>query len=203
MPLQETTDIAINLIFNHNSNLNITRKELKKLFFFATSQTHFVFNSKFYNQIDGVAIGSLLAPVLSNIFMGFHVSKWLNEYNLNKSKFYLRYFDEILAAFDNEQYSLNFSDFLNNRHPNIKLTVEKQINDSLAFLNVFISAINNQNLTLQTYHKSTYIGLLLDFKSFSSFSYKISSIKCLIDRSFKICNNWNSFQDKIVNLDKI
>ena len=203
MPLQETTDIAINLIFNHNSNLNITRKELKKLFFFATSQTHFVFNSKFYNQIDGVAIGSLLAPVLSNIFMGFHVSKWLNEYNLNKSKFYLRYFDEILAAFDNEQYSLNFSNFLNNRHPNIKLTVEKQINDSLAFLNVFISAINNQNLTLQTYHKSTYIGLLLDFKSFSSFSYKISSIKCLIDRSFKICNNWNSFQDKIVNLDKI
>ena len=27
--LQETIDIAINLIFNHNSNLNITRKELK------------------------------------------------------------------------------------------------------------------------------------------------------------------------------
>ena len=26
--LQETIDIAINLIFNHNSNLNITRKEL-------------------------------------------------------------------------------------------------------------------------------------------------------------------------------
>ena len=82
--------------------------------------------------------------------MGFYESKWLNEYNLNKPKFYLRYFDEILAAFDNEQYSLNFSNFLNNRHPNIKLTVEKQINDSLAFLNVFISAINNQNLTLQT-----------------------------------------------------
>ena len=30
--LQETIDIAINLIFNHNSNLNITKKELKKLF---------------------------------------------------------------------------------------------------------------------------------------------------------------------------
>ena len=25
------------------------------------------------------------------------------------------------------------------------------------------------------------------------FSYKISLIKCLIDRSFKICNSWNSF----------
>ena len=30
IPLQETIDIAINLIFNHNPNLNITRKELKE-----------------------------------------------------------------------------------------------------------------------------------------------------------------------------
>ena len=59
IPLQETIDIAINLIFNHNPNLNITRKELKQLFLFATYQTHFIFNNKFYNQIDGVAMGSL------------------------------------------------------------------------------------------------------------------------------------------------
>ena len=71
IPLQETIDIAINLIFNHNPNLNITKKELKKLFLLATSQTHFIFNGKFYNQIDGVAMGSPLAPVLPNIFHGF------------------------------------------------------------------------------------------------------------------------------------
>ena len=166
--LQETIDIAINLIFNHNLNLNITRKELKKLFLFATSQTHFIFNSKFYNQIDGVAMGSPLAPVLANIFMGFHESKWLNEYNLTKPKFYLRYVDEILAAFHNEQDSLIFLNFLNNRHPNIKFTIEKQINHSIAFLDVFISGINNRNLTLKTYHKSTYKELLLNFNSFTS-----------------------------------
>ena len=84
IPLQETIDMAINLLFNHNPNLSITRKELKKLFLFATPKTHFIFNSKFYNKIDGVAMGSPLAPVLANIFIGFHESKWLNEYNLNK-----------------------------------------------------------------------------------------------------------------------
>ena len=105
--LQETIDIAINLSSNHNLNLNITRKELKKLFLFATSQIHFVFNSKFYNQIDGVALGSPLAPLLGNIFIGFHESKWLNGYNLNKHKFYLRYV-YLRNAFDNEQDSLNF-----------------------------------------------------------------------------------------------
>ena len=72
IPLQQTIDIAINLIFKHNPNLNITKKELKKLFLFATSQIHFTFNSKFYSQIDAVATGSPLAPVLANIFMGFN-----------------------------------------------------------------------------------------------------------------------------------
>ena len=46
----------------------------------------------------------------------------------------------------------------------------------------------------------TYTRLLLNFKSFTSFSYKISLIKCLIDRSFKICNNWNSFHNDIENI---
>ena len=132
--------------------------------------------------------------------MGFYESKWLNEYNLNKPKFDLRYVDDILDAFDREQDSLNFLNFLNKRHPNIKLTIEKQINQSIAFLDVFISGINNQYLTLQTYHKSTNTRLLLNFKSFTLFSYKISLIKCLIDRSFKICNNWNSFHNDIENI---
>ena len=78
IPLRENIEIAINLIFNHNLNLKITRKELKKLFLFDTLQNHFVFNRKFFNQIDGVAMSSPLAPVLANILMGFHKPKWFN-----------------------------------------------------------------------------------------------------------------------------
>ena len=85
-------------------------------------------------------MGYPLAPVLANIFMRFYESKWLNEYNLNKLKFYLRY--DILAAFKKEQDSLNFLNFLNNKHPNTKFTIEKQVNYSITFLDVFISAWN-------------------------------------------------------------
>ena len=53
-------------------------------------------------------MGSPLAPVLVNIFMGFYLSKWLNAYNLSKPKFYLRYVADIVAAFDQEQDSLIF-----------------------------------------------------------------------------------------------
>ena len=48
-------------------------------------------------------MGSPLAPALANVFMVFYQSKWLNEYSLNKPKFFLRYVDDILAAFDKEQ----------------------------------------------------------------------------------------------------
>ena len=53
-------------------------------------------------------MGSPLAPVLVNIFMGFCKSKWLNEYNINKPKFFLRNVDDILAAFEKEQDSFFF-----------------------------------------------------------------------------------------------
>ena len=129
--------------------------------------------------------------------MSFYEFKWLNEHNFNKLKFYLRYVNEILGIFYKEQDSLSFLNFLNKRHSTIKFRIEKQINHSIAFLEVFISGINNQNITLQTYHKWTYAELLLNLKSFTSFLYKSSLIKCLIDRSFKICNNWNSFHDYI------
>ena len=82
-------------------------------------------------------MGSDLAVVLANIFMGFYESKWLNEYNLNKAKFYLRYVDDILAAFEKEQDSFNFLIFLNN-HPNVTVSIEKQVNHSIAFLHAFI-----------------------------------------------------------------
>ena len=44
------------------------------------------------------------------------------------------------------------------------------------------------------------MGLLLNFKSFASFSYKIRLIKRQINRSFKICHNWISFHSHIENI---
>ena len=60
---------------------------------------------------------------------------------------------DVLAAFEKEQDSLNY---LNNKHPNKNLAREKEVNHSVVFFVVFIPGINHQNLTLQTYHKSTY-----------------------------------------------
>ena len=61
-------------------------------------------------------MGSSLVRALGNFFMVFYKSKWLNEYNFKKPKFYLRYVDKIVAGFNKEQDSLTFLKFLNKRH---------------------------------------------------------------------------------------
>lgn len=56
IPLSETIDLAVETIFKHNPEFPINKANVKELFTFATSQTHFLFNGFFYDQCDGVAI---------------------------------------------------------------------------------------------------------------------------------------------------
>ena len=83
---------------------------------------------------------AIVSTIKTNITQNLHIYKMFNwnydnyintlgnNPNLNKPKFYLTYVDDILAAFDKEQDWLNFLNFLNNKHPNIKFTTEKQVN---------------------------------------------------------------------------
>ena len=50
--LQEIIQIAVELIYQNNLQLKVTKRELKQLFNFATSGTNFFFNGSFYDQVD-------------------------------------------------------------------------------------------------------------------------------------------------------
>ena len=60
--------IAIELIFQNKRHFKISKNEPKQLFKFATSGTHFFFKGNFYDQIDGVPMGSQSGHVLANLF---------------------------------------------------------------------------------------------------------------------------------------
>ena len=172
IPLNTTIKLAVDLIKTSQPDLNISEKDLTSLFNFATCETHFLLKGKFYGQIDGVAMGSPLTPVLANLFMGHYEKEWLNSYDGVSPSYYTRYVDE----------AKRFFSYLNSRHPNVKFTMETEVHKVILFLDVLIDNRNNI-LNTNTYYKLTYSGLLLNFDSFTSRFYKISLIKCLIDRA--------------------
>ena len=64
IPLQETIDIAINLIFNHNPNLNISKKDLIKFSFLLHHSLIFIltvhFSIKLMESSHGFSFGFCL-----------------------------------------------------------------------------------------------------------------------------------------------
>ena len=202
VPLYETIDIAVTHAFKSNPDLKISPSDLKKLFVYATAQTHFLFNDNYYDQIDGVAMGSPLAPVLANLFMTHHEEEWIKNYDGVPPVFYRRYVDDIFAVFHNETEAMFFFNYLNCCHGNIKFTIEKEIKQKLSFLDIIIDNSSGSLIT-SIFHKKTFTGLLTSFDSFTSFSYKIGLVKCLIDRAFKINNTWFGFHLDLEDIKKI
>ena len=69
----------------------------------------------------------------------------------------------------------------------------------IPFLDVLIDNRNNI-LNSTTYHKLTYSGLQVNFDSFTSRFYKISLIKCLVHRFYKIINTLASFHNDVAKI---
>ena len=61
VPLEETLNICLDKLYSLADPPTLPRVVLRK--------SHFLFDGKYYDQIDGVAMGSPLGPVVANIFM--------------------------------------------------------------------------------------------------------------------------------------
>ena len=70
-PLAETIDVCMDRLYRGDPEIapSIPEKVLRKLVSLCVCDNTFIFNNKVYNQIDGVAMGSSLGPVLANIWM--------------------------------------------------------------------------------------------------------------------------------------
>ena len=95
--------------------------------------------TNFTKKIDGVAMGSPLGPALANIFMCNFENKWLKDcpHSL-KSVFYRRYVDDIFVLFSSLGQAEKFKKYLSSKHPNINVSLEKENEGRLSFLDVNI-----------------------------------------------------------------
>ena len=115
--------------------------------------------------------------------------------------FYKRYVDDIFCIFKKEQVD-KFLDFLNNKHKNIKFTIEKEQDQKLPFLDALITKRSNSSITTN-YKKSTDAGLLTNYLSFIPTRYKLHFIIIFVDLLYKINNTWSDFHNDMEKIKSI
>ena len=67
--------------------------------------------------------------------------------------------------------------------------MEKEVNNSINFLDVKITRNSDNSISTSTYRKPTFTGVMLNWNSLTSIKYKKGLISCLLDRSNKICSS--------------
>ena len=161
-----------------------------------------MFKGNFYDQIDGVSMGSPLGHALANLFMNYHEKNLLQKFDIGQVILCRRYVDDIFCMFKNEIDAEKFFKCLKPKHPNIKFTMEKETNKFLPFLDVLVK---NEGWTFTTlvYRKKTSIGSFTQYSSFTTFSYKIGLINCLIHRGFKISSAYIIFHDEVNKIKNV
>ena len=78
VPLAETIEICTKTLYDgHLPTPVIPKHVFIELIKTATTSVEFSFNKIMYRQINGVGMGSPLAPALENIFVGYYESSFL------------------------------------------------------------------------------------------------------------------------------
>ena len=175
--------------------------EFKRALEWCIKGTTFIFNEKFYVQLDGVAMGSPLGPILADIFMNIILESRINQTDRRTNRviftdideqfillYFTRYVDDIFAAVENTVVAHKFLHFLNRLHPNIKFTIEEEDEGSLPFLDVLMTR-ETKSVSTTVYRKSTHSGVYTHYTSFVPFYLKSQLIRTLLHRAYSICSS--------------
>ena len=87
----------------------------------------------------------------------------------------------------------------NGLHNNLKFTMEREADSSLAFLDFRIHRSTDGSLNTEWFHKPTDTDLCLNFWSLAPFRYKASVVAGMIYRVYRSCSSWELISR---NIDK-
>ena len=152
----------------------------------------------FYQQVDGLAMGSPPAPHLANGWMS-HFDPVIKE----GSDVYERFMDDIFQDIhkDKKEDKLQQN---NSLHPNLSFTSEYQnpIDKSLVYLDMRMFN-NDGHISSTWYTKPTDTGLVMNFYALAPKKYKKSVVSGFVHRIYRACSSWSYFHQSLEKAKKI
>ena len=144
-------------------------------------------DEKTYVEKDGVAMGSPLGVLFAEAFMA-HVESTVMQ-NLEKSKIYCRYIDDIFVC------SKGMAELTNLRVSfqkefGLSFTIELSNTNKMLFLDVLVN-ISNGELKTSVYCKPKDTGTCLNGRSECKDSYKKGVMRAYVIRALNLSSTWH------------
>ncbi|XP_054715271.1 uncharacterized protein LOC129224748 [Uloborus diversus] len=161
--------------------------DIADLFQHVLTTTYFQWNNDIYEQIDGVAMGSPLSPVIANFYMEKFEEVALSTAE-KQPTCWLRYVDDTFVIWSHGKDELHrFLIHINSQHENIQFTMETENDGKLPFLDVLVSRRDDGSLGHRVYRKPTHTDRYLHKDSNHHPRQKRGVMKTLFVRANRIC----------------
>ena len=176
-----------------NQRTSLSIGNIISLLEFYITSTYFSFQGKFYEQVEGAAMGSPLSPIVANIYMeNFEVEAITSA--PNPPQFWKRYVDHTFTILQSSTKD-EFLEHLNSIDQQIQFTAENQREDgAMPFLDKLVSPGRDGSLSTSVYRKPTHTDLYLQWGSHHPLSSKYSVIGTLQHRAHTISSNTQLLQ---------
>ena len=171
---------------------------LMEILTFCVETTYFRMRSDIYRQLEGLAMGSPLSPVLANIYMEYFKEMTSGSTSL-KPSMWLRYIEDTFILWPHQEDVQILLDHMNSIRPSIQFTMEKEQDNKLPFLNVLVTC-TEQGFRSSVYHKPTFTGQYLNFNSHHPYTIKKGIIRCLQHWAKTISSDTDAYKEEMISL---
>ena len=202
VPLDFTIDLIIKKVYNKKMiKTKLKKEELRELLQICTKELHFTFDGKVYQQIDGVCMGSPLGPVLANVFM-VHLEESIVPTIQPTLSVWKRYVDDTFTLVERGKVD-EVIERLNNFHPNIKFTHEKEKDKEIAFLDVLLRKKEDGTVDTTVYRKTTDNSIYIHWDSYAPKQWKVGTLFGITRRAYEICSTEDGLVKELGHIKKV
>nr|XP_032511983.1 uncharacterized protein LOC116766284 [Danaus plexippus plexippus] len=166
-----------------DNNMPIEYAELLK---HCLTSGYLMWKDEFYIQVDGVAMGSPVSPVVADIFMEDFEVRALCSPPI-RPLIYKRYVDDTFTILNKNKTSA-FLNHLNSINSKIQCTIELEANNSLAFLDILVVRNPDNTLGHTVYRKPTHTDRYLNGYSHHHPIQLATVGKSLLQRAQHLCD---------------
>ena len=181
VPIDKTLEVIGNKLINDQSleeRSVLSPEQITKLVEVCLKITYFVYNSEYYEQLEGAAMGSPVSPIVVNIFMEHFEEIVLD----SRFRLWRRYVDDVFCIIKRSNVETALV-YLNSLFPSITFTVYKEQDGSLPFMDILVSRLVDGSMMTSVYRKPAHTDCCLSYNSNHPPHVKRGVIKSLLNRA--------------------